>query len=136
MGIPEIIKEIRNRKGYSQKKLAQILNVSQSAVFQWENGTRKPKIEQLEKLSEILESDETAFIDIMENPEKWGLPDNPSNEEKLFKKIKTFDRTVHAQEGETRLLIDYRSLNNTGKKEAIKRISELTEIKKYTDPEE
>ena len=36
---------------------------------------------------------------------------------------------------EEELLSKYSELNNIGKKEAIKRVSELTEIKKYTEPD-
>ena len=36
----------------------------------------------------------------------------------------------------TTLLEHYNKLNNTGKEKAIERVGELTEIKKYTDPEE
>ncbi|AQL56666.1 helix-turn-helix domain-containing protein [Abyssicoccus albus] len=36
------IKEIRNRKGYSQKTFSEILGVSIKTVEAWEKGTNKP----------------------------------------------------------------------------------------------
>lgn len=42
MTIAERIAELRRRAGYTQKDLAKLLNVDQSAVSQWENGKVKP----------------------------------------------------------------------------------------------
>lgn len=49
------IRKMRERKGLSQAELAQRLNVSQSAVTQWETGTRLPATKNLIEIAKVLE---------------------------------------------------------------------------------
>ena len=49
------LKEIRTKKGLSQKKVAEMIGSSQTAINYWEKGERKPKFEQIIKLAEALE---------------------------------------------------------------------------------
>ncbi len=46
---------LRESKGYTQADLAQKLGVTPAAVSKWENGSAKPRVELLFKLSELLE---------------------------------------------------------------------------------
>ena len=46
-------KELRNKYGYSQKELADILFVNQTAVSQWERGVTTPNKTSLSKLCEM-----------------------------------------------------------------------------------
>ncbi len=41
-GIPELIKELRNRLGMTQEQFAQEVGVTFSTVNSWENGKRRP----------------------------------------------------------------------------------------------
>ena len=47
------IREMRNLKGFSQRELADMLNVKCNTLCQWETGVRHPKANMLVKLSEI-----------------------------------------------------------------------------------
>jgi len=47
------LKELRKKKGYSQKQLADILFVNQTAVSQWERGVTHPNKNTLLKLCEL-----------------------------------------------------------------------------------
>lgn len=49
------IKELRNKIGISQNELAKQLDVVQSTVSMWENGTNSPKTSMIPKLAEILQ---------------------------------------------------------------------------------
>lgn len=51
--IGKFIAEQRKQKGFTQKELAEKLNVTDKAVSKWETGKGYPDIEILEKLSEI-----------------------------------------------------------------------------------
>lgn len=91
MTIGEKIYQFRNSLNLTQKQFAEKAGVAQSAVNFWENGKRQPRIEQLKKiatafnisLSELLESDEFAIIDIKETPHKWGIKDKPPQPDTL-----------------------------------------------------
>ena len=53
----ERIKQSRKDVPLTMDELAEKMEVAQSAVVRWENGTTTPKIEKIEKLADILEVD-------------------------------------------------------------------------------
>ena len=53
MQISEKIQQLRKASGYSQEKLAELLNVSRQAISKWESGTATPTIDKLIELSRI-----------------------------------------------------------------------------------
>ena len=61
----EKIAELRRRKGYTQEKLAEILNVSRQSVSRWEMDMAFPETEKLIKLGRLLE----CSIDFLLNEE-------------------------------------------------------------------
>ena len=50
----ERLKTLREDKGFTQQHLAEVLNVSSSAVSHYENGTREPTIETLIRMADVL----------------------------------------------------------------------------------
>ena len=48
------IREIRKERGMTQKELAQVVGVDQSAVAQWETGASGPHRNKLPKLAKAL----------------------------------------------------------------------------------
>ena len=54
---PADIREARKRKGWSQRKLAGVLGISQALVAYYENGERKPPPEMQRSLKKILDLD-------------------------------------------------------------------------------
>ena len=53
--IGKIIKELRLEKGLSQKKLAEILGVSQKAIDYWERNINEPKASYIIKLADYFD---------------------------------------------------------------------------------
>lgn len=49
--LPKRLKELRFEIGYTQKKLAEAIDCSPSVYLTWENGTRTPKTQALEKIA-------------------------------------------------------------------------------------
>ena len=47
--------ELRKNKNLTQEQLAEMLGVNRTTVTLWERGINKPKIEMIEKLTEILD---------------------------------------------------------------------------------
>lgn len=61
------IKNLREKHGLSQIDLANILNVTQGAVSQWESGQSKPRADVLIKLSRILDCSIDELLGIEKN---------------------------------------------------------------------
>ena len=53
--IHEKLKVLRKEKGLTQKSLSNMLNISQGAYAQWENGKREPNFEKLSMLACIFD---------------------------------------------------------------------------------
>ena len=51
----EKLKVLRKKKGFTQKSLSNMLNISQGAYAQWENGKREPNFEKLSMLACIFD---------------------------------------------------------------------------------
>lgn len=63
MTVGENIRRIRKEKGLTQKQLGERLNMTQSAIGQFENDKTSPKIETIDKIASALG---VRIIDIME----------------------------------------------------------------------
>ena len=53
---PERIRFLRKRLGLSQARLGELLNVHQTLISHWENGTRTPDTYQTEQLKHLYQS--------------------------------------------------------------------------------
>lgn len=137
------IKEIRQRKGLTQKQLGDLCGMADSAIRRYENGKQNPKIETLQKIAAALEcnldellndEDNSLYINyamnvIAKQAQRRSVIDD-------FVKAATFEdeneiANIELLEQRTNYYNLYNKLNATGKKEAIKRVEELTEIDKY-----
>ena len=68
------ILELRQRNGWTQKQLAEILGVTDKAVSKWERGINYPDLSLLEPLAKVFE---TTVADLL------GLEDSPESNETL-----------------------------------------------------
>ena len=55
MKFNERLKELRTERGWTQKYLAQKMNVTDDCIFFWERGRSEPSIQQILELSELFE---------------------------------------------------------------------------------
>lgn len=58
----ETLKKIRTDKGFSQKKLADMMFVTRSTVSRWENGSRLPDVMMISRLSQCLGTDFNTLL--------------------------------------------------------------------------
>ena len=142
----ELIKAARLKAGLTQRELSDKLNVSFVNISQWENGTRNPKIETLQRIADALQ------IPVFELMESTG--DSAFPEIKLFRYLtneqinEIIDRSTKASRfAETidRLLEDstvederlnsiienYHQLNEAGQQQLAGQAESLTYIPKY-----
>ena len=127
MNSGEKIKMARVNAGYTQKKLAELSGVAEITIRQYETGKREPRISQLQKIALALDK-----------PVEYLISTEPTSVFDVSKISAAVSKAMTAQqekelEKENMLILSYRKLNSLGKEEANKRISELTEIKKYTE---
>ena len=47
------LRELRNKSGFTQNEIANILGVSGQTILNWENGIYEPKINQLIQLADL-----------------------------------------------------------------------------------
>lgn len=115
-----ILKGLREQKQVSMDKMCEDLNnlynvaLAKSTVSKWENGKAEPNLAYARVLTKYFD----VTLDYLLGLEKSEL----YNFDKLSKQ-------------ETILLTRFNELNDFGKKEAIKRVDELTEMSRYTDIE-
>ena len=65
--------ELRKKKNLTQEDLALLLDISDKAVSKWENGTSKPTIENLSKLSKIFDISLDELITLEAEKEKQKI---------------------------------------------------------------
>lgn len=140
------IKKYRLEKGLTQKELAERCGLFDSAIRRYESGRQNPKKETLEKIAAALEIPVTQLLfdgSIIFNdkadpnapiPTKEQMIESLEQVKQCFSKLSDTLLENYAQ-NEDNVLTCYRSLNLSGKKEALKRVEELTEIPKYTTPD-
>ena len=132
MSIGENIRRIRKDKKLTQKELGEKLEgISQQQIGQWENGIKIPKLETIQKIATALE---IPMFDLINMDEYNNLIDTKV-EEQIQNDIKS-GKVNLVTEDEKELTANYLKLNTTGKTEARKRVHELTEIPRYTKPDE
>lgn len=145
MTVGQRIKHARKGAGLTQKELGEKIGVSFQAIAQWETGARNPKQESLKRIADAIGCN---FFWLL-----WG--DMTSIEERsAFIVMRIFNTddpyvqkaakvAVHYAESEHRakgysfsddeeqLIKLFSSLNVDGKRTAIERVGELSEIPKY-----
>lgn len=60
----ERLRTLREQKKFSQERLAELINVSIMTVRRWEWGQRLPRLDEMKKLTDILNVKADDFIEI------------------------------------------------------------------------
>lgn len=117
MTIGERIKQIRIMRGYTRKELCQRCEIAIGTLYQYETNKRFPTFEILMDIANELDVKVDVLIDTVTRVKKSDL--------------ETSSKTLVSPDLK-RLTQAFDLLNSEGKCEAIKRIEELKEIKRYT----
>ena len=124
MTMGENIKKYRKIRRLTQKQLADKVCISVNSLSRYETGERIPNIYTIHKIANALDVVPAWIIG------KSVL--KGANEEEL----QQLEETKYFFDDSEKILEHYNKLNTLGKDEAIKRVEELTEIPKYTKPDE
>lgn len=154
MTVGENIKRIRKERCLIQKKLGELCGIAESNIRKYENGKQNPKIETIEKIADALgvpeyelrgldgsiRVDMTTTEDLLqklklyEEQQKELNKDNDIRHYLLTYYYNELERT--GRDSLMEILASLKTLNTAGQKEASKRVEELTEIPRYTKPDE
>lgn len=119
----DMIRKYRTEKGLTQKKLGELCGIADSNIRKYESGNQNPKIETLQKIADALDI-----------PVNRLLAGKIISRDELKEKLSEYGLThlVPDTEEERTVLENCKKLNETEKKEAAKRVEELTHLEKYT----
>ena len=132
--IGQRIKAARKKCGMTQEQLANLIGIKRATISKYESGLIEPSVTQIRKLASwlgvdfysLLGSKNSAIYDL-------GFKEGSDIEEWSNNLIDE----AWKQEGysysdiECELINAFSSLNQSGQQEAVKRVSELTEIPRY-----
>lgn len=107
MNFANQIKKLRKSRNIRQDELAQIVDVGRTSVGKWENGNNYPTVEVLDKLA--------AYFGVTTDY-LLGRDELPATKRNAL---------------DLKMLEVFNSLNDLGKREAIKRVSELSHLPMY-----
>lgn len=127
MTVGEKIRAARIAAGMTQKELAYLLDVSYVNISQYENGKRNPKYSTLEKIAQELDIDPITLLPDS-SVESWQSGRSYGAGESVDKIL---DYGYRISDDEMHLVNLYWQLNKSGKRKAIERMEELTEISRY-----
>lgn len=143
LAIGEKIKKFRISKGWSQKQFAQKLGIPVSSYSNYENANRTPKMELILKIADVLDVPisellsepvvrQTFTTDYVKVDGSYIPVEQSFKNERPFLDLQLFSDAQSEDQTKIFNLIEiFNQLNNDGKEEAIKRLKELTELKKY-----
>lgn len=55
MPFPEILKELREKKGFTQEQLASMLNLTKNAISHYEKNINSPNIDTIQKIADVFD---------------------------------------------------------------------------------
>jgi len=122
------IKEIRKQKGLTQKQLGDLCGMADSAIRRYENGNANPKIETLKKIAAALEVPVSLLDDTLS-----FMEDMETTKSRKILAYTVINELYNRRKQD--LLNAFEKLNSKGQIESVKRVQELTEIPRYTEPD-
>ena len=118
------IKELREREMLSQQELATKLQVSRSVVCRAEKNNENMSLDRIIRYAKALGVD---VSELTTNP----LPKRAFDEYMEYHKDLEALQDEQDQDADIKILQCLKKLNSEGQQEAVKRVEELTEIKRY-----
>lgn len=142
--IGERIKSARKERGLTQKGLAAQVGVPYQTIQYWENGRRNPKIDNLQKVADALDTDVNWLLrgSVAQQQAEFArhVLHKKSGAAKLSEVNQVFN-TASDKSAETagsvlsplevQLLEHFRSLNAAGQSVAVERLGELAQLPAY-----
>ena len=130
----QAIRNARKAAGVTQEQLAEVLGLKRATLSKYETGVKEPSVSQLKTIAAALRIDFYVLANEIGN--EWFDAGFEFAEEGsdiidalVHEKHKNVGYSFSEEEGQ--LITAISSLNPSGQPEAVKRVSELTEIPRY-----
>lgn len=130
----QAIRNARKAAGVTQEQLAEVLGINRATLSKYETGVIEPSVSQLKTIAAALRIDFYVLANEIGN--EWFDAGFEFAEEGsdiidalVHEKHKKVGYSFSEEEGQ--LITAFSSLNPSGQTEAVKRVSELTEIPRY-----
>lgn len=143
MTVGEKIRKARKQKKMTQNTLAGLTGLAAITIRQYEANKYIPKIENLSKIARALDTSLSEFLEPGQTIREYDTDDDvwnsliKTNDGKLHQEIETkiINGNFQLNGEQRRILSLFDALNADGKKEALKRIKELSFIPAYSSDE-
>mgnify|MGYP005808507097 CR=1 FL=1 len=112
MTFNEKIKQLRDKHGISQKKLADAIGVAQSSINYWEKGERTPSIDAVQKLANYFD---VTLDEILLNDSDINIVD--TDVEQLRKEYQDLCYSLTAEELQIMIKIAYAFIKSRNRKD-------------------
>lgn len=140
MTVGEKIRKTRKQKKMTQNTLARLTGLAAITIRQYEANKYIPKIKNLRKIAHALNTSLSEFLEPDQTISKYNTTNDiwnsliNTNGGKLHQEIETqiINGNFQLNEEQRRILLLFDALNPDGKKEALKRIEELSFIPAYS----
>lgn len=134
------IKYFRNKKGITQKKLADLIGKTESSIQKYECGSTEVPFSVLEKIAESLDTELLFLLDdeYLESASAYFMNNEDTKLSYLLHDMALLNKQLSAniENGYIQSFnILFSKLNDSGKQKALERILELTEIPRYIKPD-
>lgn len=123
--VGEQLKFFRKESNITQKQLSELTGIAEITIRQYEAGKYKPKLDNLKKISDVLQIPLAALLDLDETDQALNALWDVSN-------IDVYP-SQYTDMFNLRELKPYFSLNQKGKKKAMSYIEDLAKLPEYTD---
>ena len=138
------IKDLRIKKGLTQKQLGELIGIADSAIRRYESDRGNPTAKTLHRIADALEVPVDSLL--YDGNITISMPDyalrlptqeeldhmSPSEQEYYYLRLLADAEPVTLQ---GKLTASYEKLNKLGKVEAVRRIMELTALPQFTEPD-
>lgn len=131
MTFGEKLRKLRTDRKISQQDLAQKAGLSQTAIYYWEKGERKPKIEQLRKIATVLGVHISDLVDDWNNFSYEEITNDWEQNKEPFEELSTL--VIKGHKDTISDLLDL--MNDAGQDKAIEQVELLTKIQEYRKEE-
>lgn len=128
MKIGSVIKKLRIEKGYTQKKMAELLNIPYSTYSNYENNNRTPDVDTLMCIANMLGVEVWDLFGVDEKTARISNLDYTDNGDILV--------TTELSDTVMEILFYLRQLNESGETTALEQVKMLAKIPEYQKEED